>query len=326
MNSKKILINEDDPELVRNLAEVLRGQGRWIDVLTCTSGAEALEILKRTQVDLLITGLHGSRIDGFQLLAEINFHHAGTRVIVLVGTHTPLPRSALRLMGATESFAKPLDLAELVSCVYVSLQMRLQGEVWGLHLASFLQMLHADRKTCTLTVTKPGQQGRISLVDGELHAAEWGPLHGDDAFYAILAWDDPLIEIDYIPFDRPRTVSAGLMAALMESQRRKDEQLMGAIQQRRHSRFNCLVAVDFDWEHGSYRHLIRDMSEGGAFIESDAQVGIGEEIELVLYALTLQRHCSLRGRVIRREESGFAVEFRDLDDEKRQFIQVLQRE
>jgi CheY-like chemotaxis protein/Tfp pilus assembly protein PilZ len=320
---KRVLINDPDTQLVQQLADVLGQQGPRFDVLTSHDPADAREILKRTQVDLLITGIHGLKMDGFQLLADVNFHHRSTKVIVMLDPKVPLPQATVRYFGADAAYRLPVDMAEITERVYLSLQLRIRGEVWGLHLSSFLQLLNADRKTCSLTVEKEGQKGRLYLVKGDLIAAECGKQTPDEALYTIMSWDDPVIEIDYLPFSRARNVTAGLMTLLMEAQRRKDEESMAKLQQRRHTRFRCLVAVDFDLRNAVYRHLIRDLSEGGAYIESDAPVTVGDEIELKLRALRPPRHCALRGRVVRREPGGFGIQFLDANEDKRAFLRGL---
>lgn len=320
---RRVLINDHDPQLVQQLADILGRQGPRFDVLTSRDAAEASEILKRTKVDLLITGIRGLKMDGFQLLADVNFHHPSVKVIVMMDSRIPLPQASIRYLGADATYRTPVDLAELTERVYFELQVRIRGEVWGLSLASFLQLLNADRKTCSLTVTKGLQTGRLYMEDGDLVAAEHRDQSGDDALYIIMGWEEPVIEIDYLPFTKTRNVSAGLMSMLMESQRRKDEERMAMLQKRRHARFRCLMGVDFDLENAAYHHLVRDLSEGGAFIESTAPVEVGEEIELTLRAFSPPQRCVLRCRIARREGRGFGVQFVNLDDAQRAFLHSL---
>ena len=326
MIPKRILINDPDVELAGSMKDLLKRQGLSFDVIVTNDGSDALEVIRRMHIDLVITGLDGTAMDGFQLMAEINRQHRDVKVIVMVGSKTPLPRATIRYMGANTMFEKPFSLADMTKAVFAELQIRCKGEVWGIHLTSFLQMLHADGKTCALTVDSPGHTGRIFLKDGELVAAEDGETEGDAAFYSILSWDEPIIEIDYLPFNKTTSVSSGLISALMESQRRKDTDIMTVQQMRRHTRFKCLVVVDFDLENVSYRFLIRDMSEGGAFIETKMKVTMGEEMVMELFSIRHKTHASIRCKIVRIVGDGFGVQFLDMDDEKRAFLLSIREE
>lgn len=318
--SLRILINEADADLARRLGELLLAQGRGFDVIASHDGTAALEIVRRLHVDLLITGLETPGVGGLQLLTEIRRHLPGLKAIALAPADHPLPADVIQLMGASFVFAYPPDLRALIVAIYETVGLTPSGEVWGLQLTSFLQMLNADLKTCAVTVQAGAESGQVFLQEGELIAAECGAETGDDALYRILSWNDPRIQLDYLPFERTRNVSSGLMGLLLESQRRRDTALSDILQKRTQPRFNCLVAVDFNLAKGSYRHLIRNLSEGGAFIDSGVDIALGETIELMVFSMRRHQHCTVRGRVVRREPHGFAVQFVDPDDEQRAFL------
>ena len=78
--------------------------------------------------------------------------------------------------------------------------------------------------------------------------------------------------------------------------------------------------MDFNLAKGSYRHLIRNLSEGGAFIDSGVDIALGETIELMVFSMRRHQHCTVRGRVVRREPHGFAVHFVDPDAAQPAFL------
>jgi hypothetical protein len=86
-------------------------------------------------------------------------------------------------MGASFVFAYPPDLRALIVAIYETVGLTPSGEVWGLQLTSFLQMLNADLKTCAVTVQAGAESGQLFLQEGELIAAECGAETGDDALY-----------------------------------------------------------------------------------------------------------------------------------------------
>jgi hypothetical protein len=60
----------------------------------------------------------------------------------------------------------------------------------GISLASFLQLLEHERKSCTLVVTQGELLGKIFFQEGNLIQAQHKELQGLDAIYSILSWED----------------------------------------------------------------------------------------------------------------------------------------
>ncbi|MFH0826256.1 MAG: response regulator, partial [Pseudomonadota bacterium] len=61
-----ILFADDEPDLLWGLGRHLLRSG--FSVITCLDGAEAVEMLKKRDFDLLITDLLMPKLDGFGLL------------------------------------------------------------------------------------------------------------------------------------------------------------------------------------------------------------------------------------------------------------------
>jgi two-component system response regulator GlrR len=65
-----ILVVDDEPEMARAVCELLQGAG--YQPLSANSGAEALDIVKREQPDLLISDLRMTEMTGHQLQVELH--------------------------------------------------------------------------------------------------------------------------------------------------------------------------------------------------------------------------------------------------------------
>lgn len=113
----RIVLAEDDLELRRLLAQVLRRDGH--EVVEVADGAELLALLAMRAalgtagVDLVITDVRMPRTDGLQALREIRA--AGWRVPVVLITAFPEPDLLARasLLGIAHLLAKPFELADL---------------------------------------------------------------------------------------------------------------------------------------------------------------------------------------------------------------------
>jgi DNA-binding response OmpR family regulator len=106
----KILVVDDDPDIVRLLKYFLEAKGRQVQ--TASTGAEALELFKREPPDLVILDVMLPGMDGWAVLQKIR-ESSQVPVLMLTGKDTPTDKAKGLLSGADDYIAKPFDLAEL---------------------------------------------------------------------------------------------------------------------------------------------------------------------------------------------------------------------
>ena len=101
----KVLIVDDSGVDRRFVCELLRKQSEWT-VLAAANGAEALERMKDTPPDLVVTDLSMPVMDGLELVIGIRQHHPGVPIILMTayGSET-LATEALQL-GASSYVPK----------------------------------------------------------------------------------------------------------------------------------------------------------------------------------------------------------------------------
>ena len=217
---KKVLIVDDEPAVLFALSEALADRRRGVKVATAANGHEAIALLEAEKVDLVVTDLRMPGMDGFELLAWLRrgFPHLPVIVMTAFGAET-----AARLDDGLEVLEKPFDLGDLRRKVSDLLRQSVKGRVENISLASFLQLLELERKTCTLTVTSGDHEGRLFFRGGRLVGAETEALEGADAALEIVTWEHADVEIsDVCPVDGPE-MGEGLRYLLLEGMRLKDE-------------------------------------------------------------------------------------------------------
>ena len=107
-----ILIVEDEPELVRALRINLRA--RQYDVVTASSGREALAVAASHPPDAIILDLGLPDIDGTEVIVELRrWYHAP--IIVLSGRTSPGDKIGALDVGADDYVTKPFAMAELLA-------------------------------------------------------------------------------------------------------------------------------------------------------------------------------------------------------------------
>jgi DNA-binding response OmpR family regulator len=113
---KRILIIDDDPALRRLLEFGLQKAG--YETLTADHGAEAIALVGRETVDLMLVDLMMPVLDGLRFLRWLR-EEARLNVPALVFTSFERPHLAaeVRATGATDIIHKPVRLPELLARV-----------------------------------------------------------------------------------------------------------------------------------------------------------------------------------------------------------------
>jgi DNA-binding NtrC family response regulator len=108
-----ILLADDDADIRRTLGEHLRGQGHR--VLLAADGSQALELVEREVVDIVITDVRMPQLGGFEVLAQVRARWPQVEVIVITAYGDV--ESAVRALreGAFDYFTKPFDIPDIAA-------------------------------------------------------------------------------------------------------------------------------------------------------------------------------------------------------------------
>ena len=111
----KILVVDDEPDLLEQLRETLTSQ-RY-DVDTADDGESALDKLFDNPYDLIILDIMLPKVDGLSILQEIRKAKIKTPVLMLTSKGTVEDKIQGLDYGADDYLAKPFALAELMARV-----------------------------------------------------------------------------------------------------------------------------------------------------------------------------------------------------------------
>lgn len=118
----KLLIVDDEDDVREFAASFFRK--RNIEVISASSGEEALEILEKKKLNLILLDIRLTGIDGIETLKRIREKDKDTKVIMVTG-RKPEEDAAFercRQMGALDYIHKPLQLDELERKVITALK------------------------------------------------------------------------------------------------------------------------------------------------------------------------------------------------------------
>jgi CheY-like chemotaxis protein len=182
-----ILIVLDDEYLNRNIVNSLQIDGYFVKGVT--SGTEAVHLLWAEEYDVVVSDQKMPDADGFELLQWIRTYRPGARMIMIGMPGSSVTRTQALENGVVSYLEKPLDLHTLKEELRRLLQQTgFSANLDSIDLLDVIQIVNMSRKNIAMVVnTGLEEQGLLGFQTGELVWAEYGILHGEEAFFALAA-------------------------------------------------------------------------------------------------------------------------------------------
>lgn len=117
MGRTRILIVEDEPNIIESLSYILRRAD--FEVAIAANGLEALERLRGTKFSAIILDVMMPGMSGFDVLRQVRADRnlSGLPVIVLTAKGQSRDRQTASEAGATEFITKPFSNADIIACL-----------------------------------------------------------------------------------------------------------------------------------------------------------------------------------------------------------------
>ena len=116
-----LLIVDDDP-FNRQLVINLLGKRKNIDFIEAENGEEALEVLEKHNIDMVLLDLHMPVMDGYETLQAIKHEEKYNFIPVAIVTTDEEEMNKLYSLGADDFISKPFKLSELESRIYAHIE------------------------------------------------------------------------------------------------------------------------------------------------------------------------------------------------------------
>lgn len=111
----KVLVVDDDENILSAFETFLKKE--HCSMIPATSAEDALEILERGRVDLLVTDIRLKRTSGITFLFDVKVNHPQLPVIVITGYPGLIAEKDAKTCGADYFFLKPLEINKLRDAV-----------------------------------------------------------------------------------------------------------------------------------------------------------------------------------------------------------------
>jgi DNA-binding response OmpR family regulator/predicted regulator of Ras-like GTPase activity (Roadblock/LC7/MglB family) len=237
VTAKRILVVDDEPNVVKSCARMLELEG--FEPRGATSGAEAIELYEQGDFDLALVDLKMPDVDGLEVLSTIKGYDPAANVVIFTAYGTKENIVEALRMGASEFLEKPLEADRLVSTVRHLLEQRsgsktVRGHLSTLSLPSIVQINCEERNEAKMRLRRHGQEATIFFADGNVTHAEVGSRVGEEAVYELLTWDEGSFDLEMGVAAPERTIHVGWSGLLLEGMRRIDERSAGTRPDRPH--------------------------------------------------------------------------------------------
>ena len=167
-----ILVVDDDPGVRESFRLMLEDD---YEVLDAGDGATALEVLRVTQVDLVLLDIRLPEADGIEVLERIKALDEGVEVVLATAVKTVRTAVAAMKLGAFDYLTKPFEEDELLAVVRRALEKRslerevtfLRGELARTHDVEEIIGRHPAMQKLQRVIAQVAPTSATVLITGE---------------------------------------------------------------------------------------------------------------------------------------------------------------
>jgi CheY-like chemotaxis protein len=222
----KVLIVDDEETLTWSMTKTLaKDQGKY-ELVIANTGSEALKVLQKDPIDVVVTDIRMPDINGLELLSTIRKQYPSTKVIIMTAYGSPEVHKEATRRGSYFYLEKPFEISDIRTLILKALEEKrggFVGQVVDLQLVDIIQMGCLGRFTMSLSVSKGNEEGLIYFQNGEIAHAELGDLEGKEALFSMLEWDEGRFDSQMGISPPKQTITDRWEHLLLEGTRRLDE-------------------------------------------------------------------------------------------------------
>lgn len=224
-DKKRVLIVDDEEDMIWSLQKNLPNESLQVDISIASSGEEALSILEKTKIDLVVTDIRMTGISGIDLLIAVRNKYPDIGVIVMTAFPSTESKAEVIEKGGLRFIEKPFDIKEMRDFVRSALKMgsHFEGKMMGIQLVDIVQINNLSQASSALRINADGREGVIYFSEGNVVHATCDDLIGEEAFYKLMSFKGGKIETFYPDNFPEATISTPVGVLLLKGTLRADE-------------------------------------------------------------------------------------------------------
>ncbi len=222
---KRVLIVDDEEDMIWSLQKNLPNEILQVIIFTASSGEEALSILEKTKIDLIVTDIRMPGISGIDLLVAVRQDYPDIAVIVMTAFPSSESKAEVMEKGGLRFIEKPFDIKDMRDSIHSALKTdsHFEGKMRGIQLTDLIQINHLSQASTVLRVNENGREGVIYFSEGTIIHATCDDLVGEEAFYRLMDFEGGTIETFYLDKFPEATITTPVDVLLLRGTLLADE-------------------------------------------------------------------------------------------------------
>jgi CheY-like chemotaxis protein len=192
----RILVVDDEVDMVRQIAGHLEAFPAELEVVTATNGEQGLQVLRTSHPEVLLTDIRMEGVHGIELVFRALQVNPALVVVVMTAFDQVELRPLAGRAGAVRFIGKPIVVGDLRSMLLEASEtlVRRTGIVGGLDVweVALFMALAADTKGVRLQFGQ--ERGTLVFEGGQITYAATRKLQGLPAFLQMAGWGEGLLE------------------------------------------------------------------------------------------------------------------------------------
>ncbi len=232
----RVLMVDDEEDLVWTISRHLQRSRPDLRFEGLTDPLEAVERIRASPPDLLITDVRMPQLSGLELVATARRHSPSLPVVMITAFSTAEVRLEVMRRGSIEYVEKPFELPALLAAIDRALQQSrgFSGAISLPMLPDLVQVYALARASGVLELAHDGGTGTIWFQRGEIVHSRCGDMVGKDAFFELMGWRGGTFSMRSKGEEPPRcSISASWQELLLEGSQMLDETTHRAREARR---------------------------------------------------------------------------------------------
>ncbi len=224
--SARLLVVDDEEELLWSVSQRLRKERPRLAVATATSGHAALAMLEQDHFDVLVADLRMPAMSGMDLVLAARTKRPQLPVVVMTAYPSSDVVQTIRESGAIEFLEKPFEFTQFVGAVERALErgrVGFSGAILVQTLPDVIQLYALSNATGALDVSRGDRTGTIWFDRGAIPHAVTRDKAGAEAFYDIMTWQGGSFSMRPGAVAPKRSIVVPWMELVMEACRLADE-------------------------------------------------------------------------------------------------------
>src|ERR1700722_9445408 len=229
MTRPKVLLVDDDKDLLDLYREILAQLPSRPEIFTSTTGARAIAMMEAEPFTLMVCDLNMPKMDGLQVLSIVRRKFPDLRTVVLTSVMDEQFRSRVYGLGVDLFWQKPgssEEIKQFIDCVESLIGRERQSGFRGVQSKSLVDIIQLEclsQNSTVLKIINGPLTGRIWVQNGEVIDAMTDGLVGEDAFRRLLSWKAGNFESLPAEPNRTRTIFNSYQGLLLETAQAHDE-------------------------------------------------------------------------------------------------------